>query len=148
MAGFQDLVMHRLLDGRAHALREEVAQEPDQATGGEPEPERDPATRFMAVPWLQHADARRTRTVSLLVREGSQPQAYSGTITAFVRTDVFQEAADIMSASVLPNLPRRPLSALHLDGPYSDLFLWQEHLDEALYGDGLHHRLQLPGDMW
>jgi hypothetical protein len=65
--------MYHLLDGGAHAMREKVAQEPDPATGGEPEPERDPTTRFMAMPWLQHADARRTWAVSLLVREGSQP---------------------------------------------------------------------------
>lgn len=89
MAGFEDLVVHHLLDGRAHALREKMAQEPDQTTGGESEPKRDPASRVMAMPWLQHADAGRTWTVSLLVREGSQPEAHPGPVTTFVRSDVF-----------------------------------------------------------
>jgi hypothetical protein len=102
--------------------------------------------QILAVSRMQLVVRRPTRVPSLLVRQGDRPQAYRRPPSSHMRADLF-EAEGKVPAPVLIDVPRRTLSAVHIDGPDSGLFLRQTHFNQEMRRDRSWKGLELPRAM-
>ena len=71
---------------------------------------------------MQLISHRGTRSLPLLVRQRDEPQAHRRAEPALLRSDLLEAEGDL-SSPLLPNVPRRAMPPLHVDGPYPVLLL-------------------------
>ncbi len=71
---------------------------------------------------MQLISDRGTWPLPLLVRQRNEPQAHCRTEPALLRPDLLEAEGDL-SSPLHPNVPRRSMSPLHVDGPYPVLLL-------------------------
>ena len=71
---------------------------------------------------MQLISDRGTWPLPLLVRQRDEPQAHRRTEPALLRPDLLEAEGDL-SSPLLPNVSRRSMPALHVNGAYPVLLL-------------------------
>ena len=75
---------------------------------------------------MQLFSHERAGVLSLLVRQGDGPEAHPRFGSPFVRAELLQ-APSYVSSSMSPDVSRRALPALYIDGAQPDLLLRQAY---------------------